>query len=150
MKVRRATPSDTGSISALYLQLCEHHARLAPENDRYQVGDEDWSRIAHEGVRNPNVRYYVAERGKEIIGFLHLYLVQKPWGLACEIETLVVKCDSRDKGVGTALMDRAEEVAREEGALAMRVNVLHTNEGGRRFYERSGYGVTAVRYAKRL
>ena len=150
MKVRRATPADADAIAELYVQLRDHHATLAPENLRYQVGDENWKRIASEGLSDPDVRYYVATRGTEILGFVNLFFAQKPWGLACEVETLVVDRDVRDTGIGTALMARAEEVAREEGALAMRVNVLHSNEDGRRFYERSGYRLTAVRYGKGL
>lgn len=150
-KVRRADPErDADAIARLYMQLKKHHAALAPDAPRYAVEDETWERYARKSLEEEEPRFYVAVRSGEVVGFLKLFFEEKSWGLACEVETLVVDERVRGTGVGDALMRRAEEVAREEGALGMRVNVLHLNEEGRRFYERDGYRAVAIRYGKSL
>lgn len=150
MKIRRAGPDDRGAVADLYVQLRRHHVRLAPSNPRYAMAEENWTRYAEGVLASDSKRVYVAQEGPTIVGFVCLFFAEKPWGRACEIETLVVDEDARGKAVGTKLMRRAEEVAREEGALAMRVDVLHTNVEGRRFYEADGYRTIAVRYGKPL
>jgi ribosomal protein S18 acetylase RimI-like enzyme len=56
----------------------------------------------------------------------------------------------RSQGIGQDLMQEAEEHARNEGARAMRVNVLSVNDAGRNFYSRLGYELVAHRFAKDL
>lgn len=150
MKVRRATADDAAAIAALFVQLKEHHVGLAPGLPRYELPDEDWAAHTDALLTDPNKRIYIAEQGPQVVGSAVVYFEEKPWGTACEVETLVVDEETRDQGVGTSLMNRIEEVARAEGALAMRVNVLHSNKQGRRFYERDGYRTIAVRYGKPL
>ena len=150
MKVRRAGPDDVEAIASLYLQLKDHHRRLVPGSPRYEMDDDTWTAHARQGLEDPEKRFYVAQRGPEVIAFLKLFFEEKSWGRACEVETLVVDEHARERGVGHELMKTAEEVARQEGALGMRVNVLQLNDEGRRFYERSGYRTIAIRYAKPL
>ena len=151
MKVRRADPkADADAISTLYVQLKEHHGALAPDAQRYAVTDEQWMTYVERSLADEAARFYVAARGGDVVGFVKLFFEERSWGLSCEVDTLVVDDAHRGRGVGTALMRRAEEIAREEGALRMRVNVLHVNSEGRRFYERDGYRTVAIRYGKKL
>jgi len=149
VKIRRATPDDADAIAGLYVQLKEHHLELAPGMPRYDQPDEDWLEKANTGLRDESVRFYLAER-MGTVGFVKLFFEEKSWGLVCEVETLVIDEQARARGIGTALMRHAEQVARDEGAIAMRVNVLRHNSDGRRFYERDGYRPIAVRYGKTL
>jgi GNAT superfamily N-acetyltransferase len=66
-----------------------------------------------------------------------------------EVEGLVVDREWRGKGVGRALMKRAEEWARQEGcgAVSLRSNVVR--EGARPFYEDIGYEVVKTQWAFR-
>ena len=145
MKIRRAGVKDADAIAQLYVQLKEHHLELAPGMPRYDQPDEDWVEKANAGLRDDSVRFYVAEQ-MGVMGFVKLFFEEKSWGLVCEVETLVVDEQARAQGTGTALMRHAEQVARDEGATAMRVNVLRHNSDGRRFYERDDYRPIAVRY----
>ncbi len=66
-----------------------------------------------------------------------------------EIEGLVVDREWRSRGVGRALMRRAEEWARHAGcrAVSLRSNVVR--EGARPFYEDIGYEVMKTQWAFR-
>ena len=58
------------------------------------------------------------------------------------VDSLAVDPSYRGLGVGTALMQRAEERARSMGKRTMSLGVIGENEGAIRLYERLGYGTT--------
>ncbi len=58
------------------------------------------------------------------------------------VDTLVVDGSCRGMGVGTALMNRAEDKAKSMGKRAMSLWVIGGNEGAIRLYERLGYKTT--------
>ncbi len=58
------------------------------------------------------------------------------------IDVLAVVPSSRGMGIGTALMQEAEEKAVSEGKRMMSLGVIAENEGAIRLYERLGYRTT--------
>jgi GNAT superfamily N-acetyltransferase len=92
----------------------------------------------------------VAELHGSPVGLAKLSFLDKPWGVSCEIGTLVVVEGHRGERIGTRLLTQSEDIARNAGAKAMRVDVLIPNSRGRVFYERAGYEPIAVRYGKPL
>ena len=147
-EVRRATPDDLDDVARLYVELKRHHRPLATDNPRYRVPDDTWRDRARRVLSDPRTTVYLAEVDDNVVGFLELTFAEKPWGVSCEIETLVISDGYRRRGYGRALMMEAERRAREEGARGMRVDILAANAEGRRFYEGLGYELFAVRYGK--
>ena len=147
-RVRRAGPQDRGEVARLYVELKRHHRELDADNPRYRVPDASWSKRAKTVLADPATTVFLAEVEERVVGFLELTFAQKPWGISCEVETLVVEERYRGRGCGRALMLEAERRAQEEGARGMRVDVLAANPEGRRFYEGLGYALFAVRYGK--
>jgi ribosomal protein S18 acetylase RimI-like enzyme len=146
--IRPATPGDRAAIVSLYLELEDHHRVLQPSNARYNLGRKRWDGLVARFLADPSVAMLVAATPDVPVGFAKLMMVEKPWGLSCEIDTMVVSTRFRGRGIGRRLMDAAEAYARTHEAKAMRVTVLVENGDGRRFYEREGYGPIAVRYGK--
>lgn len=150
VEIRPGELDDQPEVAGLYIELRDHHRPLQPGNPRYEVDDLRWELEARNALEDPDVAVLVAEAEEGVIGFVKLAYVSKPWGLSCEVETLVVEASWRGSGVGTTLMEAAELHAAAAGARAMRVDVAVTNEGGRSFYDRLGYQSIAVRYGKPL
>ncbi len=148
MKIRNSTPSDAGAVGALYVELQQHHFRLQPHNPRYQVKSERWLEIARRAVEDPDDDVLVAEAESGVVGFARLRYEAKPWGLASQVETLVVSARWRGRGVGTELLAAGEAAAASRGARGMRVEVVVENDEGREFYEHRGYLALALRYGK--
>ena len=96
------------------------------------------------------MHFLVATAESEVVAFARYRFSARTWGLACEVETLVVTEVHRGSGVGHQLMRRIESLATTSGASGMRVNVFNMNDRGRTFYESLGYDPVAVRYAKQL
>ncbi len=66
------------------------------------------------------------------------------------IDDLVVASSLRSQGFGKQLLDFAEVEARRLGCRGLRLCTGVENEGGKRFYERSGWAPRALAYKKKL
>lgn len=66
------------------------------------------------------------------------------------LETLAVADRAEGQGVGSALIARAEQCARAEGARSMSLHVFETNERARELYSRKGYVTEWIRCIKLL
>lgn len=121
-----------------------------PSAQRYQVPDEEWAKVARDALEDPEQYVDVATIQDRIVAFVRYHYGKKPWGKSLEVETLVVNEEYRGREIGRALMDHAETIGRAAGAKGARVQVLHVNDGGKKFYEGLGYGATSLRYAKTL
>ena len=146
--VREAAERDHADITGLFVQLKEHHRKLQPANPRYDVQTDLWAEIARAALEDPEMHVYIAEVGGLVAGFMKIHFETKPWGLSCELDTMVVDENQRGRGVGKRLLEEAEEIARSNGAAGIRVDVLIPNYEGREFYERGGYEAFAVRYGE--
>ena len=100
---------------------------------------------------DPAHRFYVAvlpETG--VAGWIHFFLHKVVESdLRVEIAGLVVDETCRGRGVGKALMSRAEEWAREQGcrAVSLRSNVVRQEAHG--FYQGLGYTILKTQHAFR-
>lgn len=67
-----------------------------------------------------------------------------------KITDLAVCADFRGRGIGSELLHKAAEIARESGAACLHIAVLAKNRGARRLYERMGFSDYRVRMVKPL
>ncbi len=148
--IREASEEDHHAITDLYVQLKEHHTLLAPRNPRYHVERDGWDQAVTKALEDEATDILVAEVQGAVAGFVKVTLVDKPWGVAGEIDTLVVDESLRRRGIGTLLLDAGERSALTRGAVGLRLDVLAVNEPARRFYERASYKPFAVRFGKDL
>ena len=68
-----------------------------------------------------------------------LLLDRKPTPDELLMDGIVVHSDARGRGVGTRLFEELEAHARDAGKTSIRLDVVDTNPGARRLYERLGF-----------
>lgn len=130
MQVRRATPEDLPAIATLAQGLegwFDEHARTIgiPTDIRHQT-------------------VFVATEGNELLGFVSMYVMEG----RLNIGWIGVRRDWHRRGVGSALMARAEQRARELGIDTLGVYTLGDSvdyepyERTRRFYFKRGFRIT--------
>ncbi len=91
-------------------------------------------------VRGPVGQIFVAEIDGAVVGFVTVIArepfteLDEPPGTYALITDLVVLPPHRNKGIGRALLERAEAYARSAGARELRIGVLVQNEPARRLY----------------
>lgn len=84
-------------------------------------------------------RIYVAE----INGAVSAYISVEAHEGYVYIDDFSVAAEYRSKGIGTALLCKAEEYASEISAHGAELHVESSNEGALRLYKRHGYTVSA-------
>ncbi len=125
MRIRRASPEEAGDVSALALR-----------SKAFWGYDETFlARCRAELTLQPDelepLRAHVAEEGGAPLGFFTVG-GSPPEG---ELVHLYVAPEAIGRGVGTALLDAARELARREGFRALRI---HADPNAERFYLRHG------------
>lgn len=66
------------------------------------------------------------------------------------MDGIAVSPDARGRGVGTRLLEELKLFAAQEGFLTIRLDVIDTNEGARRLYERLGFIATKTSHFRWL
>jgi len=133
-------------VEPLWHALRDHHAAFAATVAPVRPAEESWTRRRAEYVRwlsDSSATLLLAEDVAPL-GYLMLHIAHGPstWAigdLIAEVETLSVVPAARERGVGKLLMAAARGEARERGAAALQVALVHANDGARRFYEREGF-----------
>jgi GNAT superfamily N-acetyltransferase len=82
--------------------------------------------------------FFATEEGKAI-GTLTLVFYQLPSGLKAWIEDVIVDEQARGKGVATALLKHALQVARDRGALKADLTSMPWRVAANRLYQKMGF-----------
>lgn len=97
---------------------------------------EPWS---ENGIRselnNPSARFFTAKILGETAGYAGMHTVLDE----CYIANVAVRSDFRRRGIADALLERAEETAKNEGCAFISLEVRVSNIPAIRLYEKNGY-----------
>jgi len=147
--IRRALTDDWEGARALWREVDEQHARLAPAYFRTAARPEgEWREL----LAATNAAVFVATgdesaaRGdRTLLGVAVVRVYETPPDPAMvplrrgHVETLVVARAQRRRGVGRRLMEEVAAWARHEGAAELVLTVWEGNREAEAFYERLGY-----------
>jgi ribosomal protein S18 acetylase RimI-like enzyme len=129
MKIERVTEADAAlaaSVASLLPQLAPH--RTAPDVATLQ-----------ELCAAPNTHFLVARDGDTVVGMLTLLLYRIPTGFRGWIHDVVVDEAARGRGVGEALTQEAQRIARDAGAIAVELTTRPERAAANRLYRRLGF-----------
>jgi len=133
--IRAATVEDWPAIAGLLVELGRDVPPSAASNPSYVIRFG-----GHLALRE--TRTLVAqEPGGRVLGFIDVEFRQRlghPRPQAW-VNDVVVTETVRGRGVGTALMERAEELARRRGCFRMSLETSAWRVETHRFYERKGW-----------
>jgi GNAT superfamily N-acetyltransferase len=125
---------------------------LPPWRTAAEVTGAD-ARAMLDAVRSghPDSEVFIAERDDEAAGCLHMLVASDFFGRRhAHLSVIATSEAAEGTGVGRALMEFADEWARERRLPFITLNVFAGNSRARRLYERSGYDVELLKYGKRL
>ncbi len=151
--VRRATMADYERLCELYAEVDALHVGAHPELFRMAEPPREWAHI--QGMlEGADSTILVAEVEGVIAGFALLVVkdtppvpVIAPRHFAV-VDTLGVGENYRRSGVGRALMEQAEQFAREHGARDIELSVYRFNQAAVQFYEELGYQTASFKMRK--
>jgi ribosomal protein S18 acetylase RimI-like enzyme len=138
VNVRTATIADIPAIARLIQQLAVHDHVPAPDADAL-------AGVLAVLLARGTTAYVVAEAEEAgrnaLVAAMQLDFRLTTWEAApyVYIEDFIVEARYRGQGIGAALLELAEALARERGCVRMDLDVLQESVDARRFYARHGF-----------
>ena len=164
LKIAAATCDDLQPLCELFFELFEHQNRGATELFRMpaRADTSEGERLVSyiQGILDADEQaLFVAKRAAARVGFVHVRTDRAPESASvpfrqarCEgwIQHIAVAADSRQTGVGRALVDASREWALQQGATSVGLQVWGFNQSARAFFEKLGFGVRTVQLSSEL
>ncbi|MEV7458766.1 GNAT family N-acetyltransferase [Streptomyces rubiginosohelvolus] len=158
-EIRTATPEDAGLVEALdgsfttatvfQVETAENGFTLReipvdPPLTKVFPADEDENVSADEGDQEPqgDPTFLALAPDGTLAGFVSV--AYERWNRRLTIEDIEVAPGHRGRGVGRALMSRAEEFARERGAGHIWLEVTNINAPAIHAYRRMGFALCGL------
>ena len=150
MRIRRATSDDEAALLTMAERMADFAVpRWRAAREIIEADGHDVVRAATAGVPDHDV--FIAEIDGAAAGCLYVHPAQDFFGRRhAHISVIATTAAAEGTGIGRALMAHAETWARERGLSLLTLNVFAANTRARRFYERAGFEVEMIKYAKEV
>ena len=141
MKVRQATSADAPCLSALCMDVQSLHARHHPEFFKAPQNEDFAISFFEEMLSDPAVSIFIAEEDGEAVGYILCKLVERPdnpFTFAVRVllvDQVSVRPPAQGQGIGMALMQRAETLAKECDVLTIQLDSWAFNTSAHTFFE---------------
>jgi len=146
MNIRQAVSADSLLLSSLSMDVQRLHAENHPDtfkmphNDEYAVASFD------EMLADPLTRIFIAEdEDGQALGYIKCQLVEReenPFTFAMRyllVDQISVRPEAQGKGVGKALIEQSEALAREWNVSRIQLVSWDFNTGAHTFFEKMGF-----------
>jgi ribosomal protein S18 acetylase RimI-like enzyme len=140
--IRKATADDDLAVGELLVQsFLEQYRKKLPE---VILSEKRLQTLRDVAQKRTVAHVWVAERNAQVVGTVSLWLAGAAGSEAfvvgaSDLRHLAVRADARGGEVSKALLDAAEEFARQSGAPSVCLHVRRESLGVRRLYEARGY-----------
>jgi ribosomal protein S18 acetylase RimI-like enzyme len=150
LTIRPATREDAPLLTGLAARLASFPLPPWRTPDSIANADAGAMMDAIEQGHDDN-QIVIAERDGVPVGCLHILVIKDFFGVSHgHISVLSTTVEAEGTGVARALMAFAEQWTLARGLSLMTLNVFAGNERARRFYDRTGFEVEMLKYAKRI
>lgn len=150
MNLRFAAPADASALADLGARsfVAKFGYMYTPEDLENFLAESHSEAKAAKEIADPAMQVLLAEEEGRLLGFCKLVLAcgwpdHARGRKVIELKQLYTDPETTGRGIGSALMDRAMEIAREQEADEMQLSVWSGNEGAQKFYARYGFGKVA-------
>ena len=138
INIRKAERSDYIQFKNLMVQLQQHHINLRP--DVYRMSEDFFTEATFDKLLE-ECSVLVAEENSEIIGAVSYSIMDMKAAIihpfkSLWISDLVVSQNHRGKGIGTLLVEKVKETAKENSVDRIQLNVSSYNTDAVKLYEK--------------
>jgi ribosomal protein S18 acetylase RimI-like enzyme len=143
--VREATQEDYAALCAIIEEVDRMHREMLPRRFKASEGPARSRSYIVNALGALDVGLFVAEEEGELMGLVHVIVRDVPEvpifvpRRYAFVENVTVRGAHRRRGIGRALMRKAEAWARTKGATSIELSVYAFNRAAQAFYRRLGY-----------
>lgn len=137
-EVREATTDDVDAVVDIARDswYAAYGGFLQPPTIEQALGEYYDPDIVEAGIEHDDITFSVAEVDGEPVGFAS---AEQTWADEVELHTIYVHPDHWGEGVGSALLERVEAWARQQGVDRIACGVFADNAVGVEFFEVKGF-----------
>ena len=156
MKIRPATSQDPLLLSRLSRDVQRLHAEHHPDVFRMPESDDFAVSFFTEMLSDPAVYIFIAEEQGSAVGCMVCRQIERPenpFTFAARtllVDQISVRPSAQGMGVGKALLQQAELLARELNAKRIHLDSWDFNLNAHAFFERMGFRKFNFRFWKHL
>jgi len=154
INVRKATVEDYHALCGLFEEIDALHRDHLPHLFRKPDGPSRERDFYAGLIADEDIALFVAEAGGELVGAVQAIVRETPnFPILVPrryvvVESIVVKSEFQNQGIGRALMEEMQAWAAAKGAAAIELNVYEFNQTAIAFYESLGYQVVSRKMSK--
>ena len=156
MKIRQAGSSDSLLLSSLCVDVQRLHAENLPAIFKMPQSDDFAVTFFDEMIADITIRIFIAEEDGRAIGYSFCKLFERPESLFTypnrflQVEHIAVNPITQRRGIGTALMNQVDKLARELGVSKIQLDSWSFNTDAHAFFEKMGFAKFDHRFWKNL
>ena len=154
--IRLYRPEDASAVEHCFIELQAFERCLEPNRVNGHSIAARYLRQLLDRCEETAGATFVAEDDGSVVGFVAVFVRMDSESLIeattdyAYISDLVVLPEYRGRGIGRALLQRAEAHAQEQGAAVLKVDVLVANTGALDLYRTVGFQDHELRLSKQL
>ena len=156
MNIRRAVPRDNVLLSSLSVDVQRLHAKNHPDIFKMPQNDDFAVTFFDEMLIDPLTRIFIAEEDGNALGCLLCKLVERvenPFTVAMRyllVDQISVRPEAQRRGVGKALIEQAEILAKELNVSRIQLDSWAFNTSAHTFFEKMGFEKFNHRFWRKL
>jgi len=145
MNIRRAVLADSLLLSTLCMDVQQLHAQRHPSIFKTPRSPDFAVSFFEKMFQEDTMYIYIADENEQALGYIFFKVVERnenPFLFSRHyllIDQISVRPEAQGQGVGKALMQQVEVVARELGISRIELGSWDFNAGAHGFFERMGY-----------
>jgi GNAT superfamily N-acetyltransferase len=156
MDIRQAISTDSLRLSSLCMDVQRLHAEHHPDVFQMPQSEDFAVSFFEEMLADPTVRIFIAEEDEESVGYILCKLVERPINpftfaaSSLHVDQISVRPAARRHGVGLALMQQAEMLAKKWDIQRIQLDSWDFNISAHTFFEHLGFQKFNFRFWRQL
>lgn len=134
-EIRKIVPQDNGPLAAVIKKALEDQGNNKPGTIYYDPLLYDM----YSGYQTSDSVYYVVIENGELQGGCGIARIPNQPNNYCELQRMFLKKEARGKGIGSALMERCLNFAKQAGYDLVYIETFGNMTEAIKLYERSGF-----------
>ena len=138
MIIRKAKGTDANQLKTLYFEYLTH---FPPKEEQDMTL---WQSLLEKFEKDENMYLLVAEEDGKVVSSVQMAIIEglthnvRPFAV---IENVVTHADYRNKGLASALLEKASEIARERRCYKVFLETGSSKESTLNFYRNNGFAI---------